>query len=189
MSITLTIPPGRWDRLLVPSIIVVGMATSVAALGFVGIRINWTSSEPLGVYWIRPVLEPLRIGQMIEFCPPVRRYSFMLRGECPGGTDPFFKEIVGVPGDLITVTESGVTVNGVMLPNSRPRRHALSDPSITLPVLRGTFRLGPSQYWTYGSGLSAASFDSRYWGPASIDSVRGVSWNFPKTIMQLVDLK
>ena len=170
----LNIPPGRWDRLLVPSIVIVGMAASVAALGSVGVRINWTRSEPLGVYRICPILEPLRVGQMIEFCPPVRRYPFMLRGECPGGTDPFFKEIVGVPGDWITVTASGVTVNGVMLPDSRPRRHARSDPSIVLPVLRGAFRLGPGQYWTYGSALPAESFDSRYWGPVGIGAVRGV---------------
>lgn len=175
MPFSLTIPPGRWDRLLVPSIIFVAMTASVAVLWYVGVRVNWTRSEPLGVYRIHPIVEPLRVGQKIEFCPPVRRYPFMLQGRCPGGTDPFFKEIVGVPGDWVTVTASGVTVNGVMLPNSRPHRHARSDPSIALPVLRGTFRLGPGQYWTYGSGLPAESFDSRYWGPVGIGSVRGVS--------------
>ncbi|MHB1098013.1 MAG: S26 family signal peptidase [Burkholderiales bacterium] len=175
MPFSLTILPGRWDRLLVPLIILVDLTASVAALGYVGVRVNWTCSEPLGVYWIRPIAAPLRVGQMIEFCPPVRRYSFMLQGGCPGGSDPFFKEIVGVPGYWVTVTASGVTINGLMLPGSRPRRHARSDPSIALPVLRGTFRLGPGQYWTYGSGLPAESFDSRYWGPVGIGAVRGVS--------------
>ncbi|MHB8166747.1 MAG: S26 family signal peptidase [Sulfuricella sp.] len=39
------------------------------------------------------------------------------------GTEQFLKEVAGVPGDTVTVTDTGVTVNSVMLPNSRPRRH------------------------------------------------------------------
>lgn len=169
------IASGRWVRVLIPSVILVEMAVSAWAMRDAGLRINWTRSEPVGIYRLHPVTEPLRVGQLIEFCPPVRRYPFMLEGKCPGGTVPFFKEVAGVPGDSVTVRESGVTIDGVRLPSSRPRRHAHSDPSIALPVLRGTFRLGPGQYWTYGSGQPAESFDSRYWGPVEIGVVRGVS--------------
>ena len=175
MSFDLTLPPGRWDRMLIPVMILSGLAAAVAVLDFVGVRVNWTRSEPVGVYWVHPVTERIRVGQMIEFCPPVKRYPFMLKGRCPGGTEPFFKEVVGAPGDIVTVSDLGVTVNGAMLSDSRPHRHARSDASILLPVLRGTFKLGKGQYWAYGSGLPAESFDSRYWGPVEVGAVAGVT--------------
>ncbi len=174
--LTLPLPPGRWDRMLVPTMILAGVAAAVAVLGYVGVRVNWTRSEPVGVYWVRPMTEPIQAGEMIEFCPPVERkhYPFMLKGACPGGTESFLKQVVGVPGDWVTVSDWGVTVNGSMLPDSRPRRHARSDASIRLPVLRGTFQIGKGQYWVYGSGLPAESFDSRYWGPGGVGAVTGV---------------
>lgn len=160
--------------MLVPTMILSGLAAGVAVLGYVGVRVNWTRSEPVGVYWVQPITEPIQVGQMIEFCPPVKRYPFMLKGSCLGGGEPFLKQVAAVPGDWVTVSDSGVTVNGAMLPDSRPRRHASSDASILLPVLRGTFQIRKGQYWTYGSGLPAESFDSRYWGPVGVGAVTGV---------------
>ena len=85
----LTLPHGRWGRMLIPAMILSSLAAAVAVLGYVGVRVNWTRSEPLGVYWVRPITEPIQVGQMIEFCPPIKRYPFMLKGACPGGPSRF----------------------------------------------------------------------------------------------------
>ena len=166
---------GNWGRILIPALILAGMWGSVALLKTSGLRVNWTASEPVGVYWLHPVTGPLHRGQRIEFCPPVSvsSFPFLMKGDCPGGAEHFIKSIAGVPGDIVTVTDLGVKINGVMLPGSRPSFHSHSDPSLFLPVLRGKFRLGTGQYWTYGSGSPGESFDSRYWGPISISAISG----------------
>lgn len=132
-----------------------------------GVRINLSPSEPLGLWRVvpvRPSARALRRGDDVGFCPPVRRYPFLEPGTCRSGLMPFVKQIVGLPGDRITETDRGVTVDGRRLPHSRPHRRSIHG-GIRLPQWRGRMTLGPGVYWTYGANDPGLSFDSRYWGP------------------------
>jgi len=144
-----------------------GLAVLLAAAGAgwaTGGRINLTPSEPLGLWQVLPSAAVPHRGDYVSFCAPVHGYPFLDRGTCPNGLMPFLKEIVGVPGDRIVETARGVTVNGRWLPGSRPFAKAPGD-ALALPQWRGRLTLAPGEYWTYGSGDSRRSFDSRYWGP------------------------
>lgn len=165
----------NWLALRAPVLLLVCMATAVAAMGLDGVRINWTASEPRGVYQVQPVSAGIERGDLIEFCYSGTPNRYMTHGVCPNGTAPFFKTAAAVPGDLVVVGDASVIVNGIMLPDSRPLLFSVTDPSLALPVLRGRFLLKPGQYWSYGSGMPSRSFDSRYFGPVDLTEIRSVS--------------
>ena len=172
----------RWHRLLIPIAALATTALAINLLGWLGWRVNWTESEPLGLYRLLPVTANSRIvrGERAEFCPPAtvtpQAFPFYMKGDCPGGGMPMFKQIVGLPGDRITVTPQAVTINGKTLPHSGQLPDSPSFPEVHLPHQHGVFTLGPDQFWMYGSGdrpaLAAQSFDSRYWGPITRQDIR-----------------
>ena len=86
-----------------------------------GIRINLSSSLPLGLYRITAdVHTPL-----VEFCPPEPYGSvaalrgFRSAGNCPDGASPLMKPVIASAGDLVDVSNAaGIAVNGSTLPNT-----------------------------------------------------------------------
>ena len=164
-----------WSKVFLPVLFLSGMAIAVSAMYAANLRINWTPSEPRGIYEVKPVSAGINRGDLIEFCYNGVKGPYMTRGVCPNNTAPFLKQVVGVPGDLVVVGDAGVMINGRMLPESRPLRFSVSDPDYALPVLRGRFILGQGQYWAYGSGMPSRSFDSRYFGAVDLASIRSVS--------------
>ncbi len=119
---------------------------------------------PLGFY--RVLDQAPRVGSIIVFCPPVdHMYDFMPAGSCSHGEASYLKEVVAIEGDVVTVTKDRVTVNGTSL------RDTLSIMRPGLPHAFGTWKLGPGQIWSYGAGLPALSFDSRYFGPVARQTV------------------
>ena len=137
-----------------------------------GVRLNTTASLPIGLYV--ETSDPK--ANLIEFCPTGDSAAIALSrgyrssGVCPDGGEPLMKPIVAKSGDVVRVSQDGVAVNSRFLPNSRPQnrdsvgRGLISWPSGTYPVAEGTF-------WTISS-FNARSFDSRYFGPIQISSVR-----------------
>lgn len=165
----------NWSRLRAPLLLLSLMALTVVAMNVAGVRINWTASEPRGVYLVQPVSAGIERGDLIEFCYSGAMNRYMTHGVCPNGSAPFFKTAAAVPGDLVVVGDAGVLINGVMLSDSRPLSFSVSDPTMELPVLRGRFLLKPGQYWTYGSKTPGRSYDSRYFGPIDLAEIRSVS--------------
>jgi conjugative transfer signal peptidase TraF len=175
----------RWNRLLIPIAALATTALAINLLGWLGWRVNWTESEPLGLYRLLPATAESRIvrSERAEFCPPAtvtpQAFPFYMKGDCPGGGMPMFKQIVGLPGDHITVTPQAVTINGKALPHSGQLPGSPSFPRVHLPDQHGSFTLGPDRFWVYGSGarpaLAAQSFDSRYWGPITLQNIRRVT--------------
>jgi len=166
--------------------------TAAAALVLTGIgaecahragwRINLTASEPRGFYRLRSIVRfPVPRGTFVALCPPAwvtpAAFPFYMTGNCPGGGRALLKTVVGIPGDRIEASASGVRINGVLLPDSAAKRQSDRYPEIRLPDWRGAIVLGPGQYWVYGRGarpsLAARSFDSRYFGPVSATQFRG----------------
>ena len=70
---------------------------------------------------------------------------------------PFFKRIVGTQGDLITVVDRDVYVNGVFVGRAKPFSH---DRRPLAPISPGVIPEG----YLFVQGTSADSFDSRYLG-------------------------
>ena len=165
----------NWTSAYIPLLLLSAMGIAISAMYAANLRINWTPSEPRGIYQVKPISAGINRGDLIEFCYGGAKGPYMTRGVCPNNTAPFLKQVVGVPGDLVVVGDAGVMVNGRLLPESRPLRYSVSDPDYALPVLRGRFLLGPGQYWTYGSGMPSRSFDSRYFGAVDLASIRYVS--------------
>lgn len=140
--------------------------------GLLDIRINISPSLPIGLYG------PTSAGavQIVEFCPPepyaglaVHR-GYRTAGSCPDRATPLLKPVAAREGDWVEVKQAGVVVNGRLLPNSAP---SVADTAgRPLPVLRiDPTRVEPGRVWVLSS-YSARSFDSRYFGPISLTSIR-----------------
>lgn len=167
----------RWDRLRLQLAALLLMALGFEAARFTGYRLNLSPSEPVGIWRVRADAPPT-VGDYAYFCPPVaqKRYPFLFKGGCPGGSMPFLKKLAAGPGALIRETAVGVWIDGKPLPDSRPRSASLGSDPVRLPHWRGTVRLQAGQFWAYGSGDPAQSFDSRYWGPLPAARIEGVAW-------------
>lgn len=138
----------------------------VFILGLAGFRLNVTNSVPVGIYRITP---PLHRGAYVEFCLlgnagglSVER-GYRPRGACPDGGAPFLKQVIAVPGDHVSLSASGITVNGTLLPKTAPFTRDRSGRPLQ-PWTFGDFEVAPDELWV-GSTYNRYSYDSRYYGP------------------------
>jgi conjugative transfer signal peptidase TraF len=142
-----------------------------------GIRLNVSPSLPIGVY--RVVSRPIGRGATALVCLPrpiadtARARGYVWRGACPGGVAPVGKTVVGVAGDVVVVSDLGVSVNAVRLPHSAGL--AADRRGRPLPTERGRWVLRSGELWLYAGG-DRRSFDSRYFGIVTAEQVRGVMW-------------
>jgi conjugative transfer signal peptidase TraF len=167
-----------WSRLRHP-IVIVGFCL---ALGLVlahqaGLRLNTTGSIPLGLYWMSN--DPIETGAYVLWCPPERpafdlakERGYIGAGFCPGGYGYMMKKVVASHHDVVSVTEDGVAINGVLMPASQPvEADSLGRP---LPRFRVTdHRLGPSELLLM-SDTNSRSFDARYFGPVHRDHIQSL---------------
>ena len=166
----------RWRRLRLPLAALVLIAFGVAVARHAGYRLNLSPSEPVGVWRVRAGKAPA-VGDDAYFCPPVApmRYPFLFKGGCPGGSMPFLKQLAAGPGARIRETDVGVWIDGKPLPASRPQPESLGSDPVRLPHWHGSVRLQAGQFWAYGAGDPAQSFDSRYWGPLPAARIEGIA--------------
>lgn len=149
----------------------------------VGLRFNGTHSFPVGFYLTvhkRPEKGDL-VTVNLTLIP-----IFALaqdRGYLNVAYSPvtrIMKRIVGVPGDLVAIDSSGVTVNGIRLVNSAPLR--CDGGGRPMPAYALSHHvLGPGQVLLM-SDYNPASFDSRYFGPLQATMIESVvtpllTWN------------
>ncbi|WP_017167697.1 conjugative transfer signal peptidase TraF [Xanthomonas phaseoli] len=159
---------------------VVGGLGVVAACGVMysaGARVNTSKSIPLGLYWTSKA--PVGKGEYVIFCPPqraafadARERGYIGSGFCPGDYGYMMKKVLAAKGDTVSVTPQGVTVNGELLPHSKPL------PSDTagrpLPHMSAErYTLGESELLLM-TDRSATSFDARYFGPVTREQVKSV---------------
>ena len=159
------------------------IVTMILWTGF-GIVFNYTHSAPFGLYRAQfdsevAIHSP---APYVFFCPD-RRWPSM-QGEpnyrdpmrtCPDGFSPLIKPVVAWPGDLVTVSASGISVNGHLLRNSEPIVRDSKGQQLC-PFATGEYHVGPKELWVVSS-FSPRSFDSRYFGPIPLKSVH--SWLRP----------
>jgi conjugative transfer signal peptidase TraF len=126
-----------------------------------GVRPNISESLPIGLY------VPAATGPLASICLAGSVGIFVdVRGyrswgvTCPHLREAVLKAIAAYPGDLVTVTEMGVSINGKLWPHSRPL--VADSRGRPLPALRKTLRVRSGMVWVMG--LHPKSFDSRYFG-------------------------
>lgn len=112
---------------------------------------NWTPSLPYTVAYFEGRRDALKRGDYIIFSfdgEASRSYPGLHR-------QPFFKRIRGLPGDVVTVDNRVIAINGV--PVGTAKTHTFDHRPLT--PLSPTV-IPPGSY--YVEGTSADSFDSRY---------------------------
>jgi conjugative transfer signal peptidase TraF len=131
--------------------------------------LNFTHSEPLGLYkMIRPQRGVQR-GDMVVFNIPVRFRSYVYgRKWLPKGI-PFLKHVGAVPGDIYCVADGIFKINGVPV---GPVYSADQD-GLPLPNFEGCGRV-PEGFFVPVATLIKTSFDGRYMGPVSVSEIRGI---------------
>jgi conjugative transfer signal peptidase TraF len=172
----------RLNRVLVP-IGVAALSTMALWVGF-GLVFNFTHSAPFGIY--KEISNPASTSHnpspYVFFCPDVRWPSMKLQPNyrspmrtCPDGFAPLIKAVVAWPGDTVKTSPVGIAVNGLLLPNTAPIEHDSTGRHIQ-PFPAGIYRVQRGELWV-ASSFSPRSFDSRYFGPIPLTSVR--SWIRP----------
>jgi conjugal transfer pilin signal peptidase TrbI len=112
---------------------------------------NWSPSLPYHMAWMQRGSGPPRHGDLVvfRFDGPAQTRFLGLRGQ------PFFKRVCGLPGDVITVQERLVQVNGKAV--GLAKTHA-SDRHPLTPIAPMVI---PADHY-FVQGMAADSFDSRY---------------------------
>ena len=136
-----------------------------------GARINRSNSLPKGIY--RVVDKPPERGDIVTFWPSdcaemrlARERGYIFDGvynRTSGvGYGLLMKRFLGLPGDVVSVTDDGVFVNGVLLPNTKPLPcDTIGDP---LPYLRFTDYTLKENEAFFISDHMPRSYDARYFG-------------------------
>jgi conjugative transfer signal peptidase TraF len=130
--------------------------------------LNTTKSIPLGLYRLtHKDTDPLAVfcatGE--QFAVATARGYLAHSHSCENNFMPMIKPIVARPGDTVTVSQNGISVNGSLLPNSRAEAFDhLHRPLEAWP--NGTYHVMQNTVWVVSS-YSEHSFDSRYFGPIS----------------------
>src|SRR5881296_91000 len=103
------------------------LASSVVALAagrLAGLRLNLTGSLPVGLY-VAAGAAPVRGALVLVCLPPevaafARARGYVPRGgACPGGIILIGKPVLASAGDTVTVTLTGLLVNGAPVLNSQ----------------------------------------------------------------------
>jgi len=132
--------------------------------------INHTTSLPRGVYWREPISKnSIQRNDIVIACMPqpflaiAKQRKYLEQGEC-FGAEPVMKLVIGQPGDLVTLTPSGVSINHRYVDHSA--LFAYDHDKRRIPhVPYGEYHLQSGQYWL--GTPNPHGFDSRYYGPVT----------------------
>ena len=147
---------------------------ATAVTWFAGLRVNLSGSMPIGVYRVssRPPVK----GAMVLACLPAdvavfaRSRGYVPNGRCPGSTAPIGKVVLAMAGDSVEVTAEGLLLNGRPVRNTRPLAFDAAGRSLRR-FPDGSYIVAQDEVWLY-SPYSTRSFDSRYFGPLHVSSIR-----------------
>lgn len=144
------------------------------AMDQAGYRFNVSPSEPMGV-WKEVPAGTIKRGDMVSVCVPpdapeisiAKSRNYILPGSCPGNLAPLVKSVAAVAGDTVTISTTGVLVNGAFVSHTGPATRDSAGRPLQ-PVPYGIYTVPAGAIFLL-SEYSPKSFDSRYFGfvPAS----------------------
>jgi conjugative transfer signal peptidase TraF len=132
--------------------------------------VNRTHSLPIGLYYWSDV--PIKKGSIVLFKPD-QNFGPQQLGFGRGYESrelPLLKRVVALEGDIVSVSSSGVSINGQVLPNSAPLFHDEAGRPLAMAQL-DHFTLRPDQ--AFLMGVTPTFWDSRYFGPVSLSRCSG----------------
>ncbi|WP_259665665.1 conjugative transfer signal peptidase TraF [Rhizobium binae] len=163
-------------------LVVVFVATAALLLGAILVawfgcyRINFTPSEPLGLWRIVKFDRPAGVGDLVFICPPqtpvmreARVRGYLRSGLCPGAVAPLIKTIIAVAEQRVDIGTS-VTVDGHPV---RFSELALRDGQ-GRPMTPFGDGIVPAGHVLLHSAF-AGSYDSRYFGPVPASGILGLA--------------
>jgi conjugative transfer signal peptidase TraF len=143
----------------------------IASLILFGHRliVNRTHSLPVGLYYWSDV--PIKIGSIVLFKPDQSTLEQLgIERGYEARELPLLKRVVALAGDVVSVSSSGVSINGQLLANSAPLFHDEAGRTLAMAPL-DHFSLGTDQ--AFLMGVTPTSWDSRYFGPVSLSRCSG----------------
>ena len=166
----------RQRRTLVAS---AALLLSFAILGHAlacGYRLNWTPSQSLGLWRIRPLKAAVAIGDLVFVCPPetpqfreARGRGYLRAGLCPGGYGPLIKTVIALEGHRVE-TGHGIRIDGRLIEHSLAR--SIDGYGRSLSSYEGGI-VPPAHVFLHSR--FSASWDSRYFGPVPAAGILGLA--------------
>lgn len=139
--------------------------------------VNTSSSVAPGLYW--KVDKPLGIGKTVVFCPPnrlefkeARERGYISSGSCPDNFANMMLKVAAKRKDIVTTNETGVYVNDVLQPQSKPLaqdRTGRAMPKLTMD----NYELKENEILLL-SDSNNDPFDGRYFGLIDVEQVDSV---------------
>lgn len=135
---------------------------------------NNTESLPKGIYLISNN-KIYKRNDIVVFCPPYNEFMQFAKKNgywknlvlvCDNITPKYMKKIVGIPGDNIDITFSGVYINNIKIKNSEAYKKILSDKIFNNYTQH--LKLKDKEYFLM-SDYNKLSYDSRYFGIVTED--------------------
>lgn len=168
------LPPGmrigdRWLHFLREVIETILLTALVFLLAQVTVRPYWVDG---------PSMEPgLHTGELVLVNQLAYRFGSPHRGDVivlhppsdPNG-QPFIKRIIGLPGDVITITTTSVIVDGVKL--NEPYTHPLGKDEIANTSVLDQQKVGSNEYFVLGDHRTNST-DSRVFGGVPRQNIIG----------------
>jgi conjugative transfer signal peptidase TraF len=133
-----------------------------------------TPSIPPGWYFVERFGSP-HVGEYVVTCLPASialsglRRGYLMPGDCPSDVAPLVKVLAAAAGDTVTISPDGVFVNGNRAAASPASRDSRGIP--LFPHHFGTYRIQAGTVFLLGT--STHSWDSRYFGALSSQSIIG----------------
>lgn len=149
-----------------PFLLAVGVAafvTTGAAVTASRLTRNYTPSLPLGLYWLRPSLPPVK-GEIVDLAIPSSARALISGRYLPVGFR-LLKRIVAVRGDHVCLSDGQYRVNGVKISTIAP----VDSVGRALPVF--SFCGDVPEGMAFVATPVPSSLDSRYFGPVPIDAL------------------
>ncbi len=153
-----------------------------AALVRSGLIINVTPSMPIGLYRLSSLPRRLHDSMIVYLCPPspARNLAMMQavrghwlltspRSTCSAHLVPFIKQIGATPGQTVTLTMRGTSIDGHPLP-ATAIKHFAKNGQPMIHQKPGSYQMKSGQVWVWDNS-SPWAYDSRYWGPLPVANI------------------
>lgn len=165
-----------WRLKTAAPVVVVAIAAACivtlrTAYGHLGppLLVNYTDSEPKGLYWLQLHSEsPYRRGQIVAFPVPKPFRSLVAQGRWLAAGLPLMKGIAALEGDVVCTNERQASINGKW----RGPIFNVDSAGQPLPEIRGCYTLAPGYFLPFSDAIKR-SFDGRYLGPQPLSEILG----------------